>query len=123
MAGVPIPESVQFPSIVPLITGAKKRLQDALYATFLDRQRAVRTARWKLIRTPAEQQVQLFDVGNDPWEMHNLAYDPTHAATLAMMDAKLRERMREMKDPMPVEKLFGPKATSRANETGSHPSN
>ena len=39
MAGVPVPETVQFPSIVPLITGAKKQLHDSLYAAFLDRQR------------------------------------------------------------------------------------
>ncbi len=60
MAGVPVPESVGFPSIVPLITGAKKALHPALYAAFLDRQRAIRTERWKLILTPAAKQVQLF---------------------------------------------------------------
>jgi arylsulfatase A-like enzyme len=106
MAGVPVPEPVQFPSLVPLITGAKKQLNDALYAAFLDRQRAVRTTRWKLIRTPGENQVQLFDVGKDPWEMRNLAADPKHAKTLASLDAKLRALMMEMKDPMPPEQLF-----------------
>ena len=107
MAGVPVPESVQFPSLVPLITGTKKQMYEALYAAFLDRQRAIRTVRWKLIRTPAEKQVQLFDVERDPWEMHNLAGNPKHAATRVMLDAQLRELMRELKDPLPLEKVFG----------------
>ena len=106
MAAVPVPNSVQFPSLVPLITGRKKQLHEALYGAFLDRQRAVRTKEWKLIRTPKESQVQLFNVKRDPWEIHNLAADPKYAATLARLDAKLRDLMREMKDPMPVEQLY-----------------
>jgi len=112
MARIPIPESVQFPSIVPLITGEKKQLQDALYAAFLDRQRAVRTERWKLIRTPKAGAVQLFDIKRDPWEMHNLAGEPKHATTLAALDARLRELMRELHDPLAVEKVFIPTAPS-----------
>ena len=100
MAGIPVPASVQFPSLVPLITGRKLQLHDALYAAFLDRQRAVRTERWKLIRTPQAGEVQLFDMENDPWETLNLAADPRHARTLAQLDTKLRRLMRQMKDPM-----------------------
>jgi choline-sulfatase len=121
MGGVPVSESVQFPSLVPLITGAKKQMYEALYAAFLDRQRAVRTVRWKLIRTPAEKQIQLFDVKHDPWEKHNLAGNPKHAATLAMLDARLRELMRELKDPMPPEKVFGGAPPWSANPTSKGP--
>ena len=106
---------------MPLITGRKQQLHDALYAAFLDRQRAVRTEEWKLIRTPKEGQVQLFHVKRDPWEMRNLAADPKHAATLAMMDAKLRELMVEMKDPMPVEQLFGAPGTTSIKSTEPPP--
>jgi len=107
MAGLSIPETVQFPSIAPLIIGTKMQLHEALYAAFLDRQRAVRTTRWKLIRTPLEKQVQLFDMKKDPWEMRNLASDPRHAPTVFLLDGKLRELMRAMKDPLPEEQLFG----------------
>jgi choline-sulfatase len=106
MANVPLPDTVQFPSIVPLITGAKKEMHDTLYAAFLNRQRAIRTRQWKLIRTPHAGEVQLFDLRRDSWEMRNLASDPKHAATIAMLDAKLRALMREMKDPLPEDQLF-----------------
>ena len=105
MAGVAGPATVQFPSIVPLITGEKRRLQDAVYAAFLDRQRAVRTDRWKLIHTPGAGEVQLFDLKRDPWERTNLAREPRRARILAQLEARLRELMAEMKDPLPLEKL------------------
>jgi choline-sulfatase len=120
MADLPVPGNVQFPSIVPLITGAKKTLHESLYAAFLDRQRAVRTDRWKLIHTPLENQVQLFDIKNDPWERRNLATDPKHAATLAMLNQKLRALMAEMQDPLPPEKLFLPPARSREARVGNN---
>lgn len=99
MSGTPVPASVQFPSIVPLVTGQKTSLHDALYAAYLDRQRAVRTADWKLIRTPPAGEVQLFNLRRDPWERRNLAGDAKHADVLADLDQKLRRLMKEMKDP------------------------
>lgn len=110
MARIPTPATVQFPSIVPLITGEKRQMNEALYAAFLNRQRAVRTMEWKLIRTPPAGEVQLFNVKRDPWETKNLAADAKHANTLALLDEKLRTLMVEMNDPMPVEKVFAAKA-------------
>jgi choline-sulfatase len=115
MAGVPVPDTVQFPSLVPLITGVKRQLHDAIYAAFLDRQRAVRTARWKLIRTPHAQQVQLFDLRRDPWETRNLAADPKHTATREALDERLRELMRQMNDPLPEERVFASSTPMRGS--------
>ena len=41
---------------------------------------------------------ELFDTENDPWEIHNLAGDPVHAARLAAMRARLKAKMSEVKD-------------------------
>lgn len=108
MAGLPVPASVQFPSLVPLITGEKRRLHDALYGAYLNVQRSVRTEDWKLIRSPREGRTQLFNLREDPWERDNLAGDPRHAATQAALDARLRQLMREMKDPLSPEQLDAP---------------
>jgi choline-sulfatase len=100
MAGVAMPETVDFPSLVPLITGRKRELHESIYAAFLDRQRAIRTRRWKLIHSPAVGQVQLFDIRRDPWERRNLAADPRHASTLAALKEKLGEMMAGEDDPL-----------------------
>jgi hypothetical protein len=44
---------------------------------------------------PAEE---LFDLQADPWEIHNLAGDPAHAERLAMMRARLKAKMSDVKD-------------------------
>ena len=107
LAGVPIPESVQFPSIAPLIRGEKRELHSALYGAFLNKQRSVRTRDWKLIRTPGAGEVQLFHVSQDPWETKNLAADRRHASTLADLDTRLRTLMVEMNDPLRPDQIFG----------------
>lgn len=105
MAGVAIPASVQFPSLKPLITGARKRLYDSIYGAFMDLQRSVRTDDWKLIRTPPARVVQLFDLRRDPWETHNLAADPKNARIVADLDQRLNHWMKELGDPMTPEQL------------------
>lgn len=99
MANVPIPPTVQFPSLVPLIIGDKTKIYDALYFAFIDRQRAVRVGDWKLIRTPASKQIQLFNVTRDPWETQNLA-DGKDAERIPALDARLHQLMGETNDPL-----------------------
>jgi arylsulfatase A-like enzyme len=98
MAGFPTPATVQFPSIVPLITGAKKQMYDALYFAFLNRQRAVRSGDWKLIRTPPCNEVQLFNLKRDPSEQRNLA--DQNPKIVRQLDHQLRKLMLDLKDPM-----------------------
>ena len=40
----------------------------------------------------------LFDTQADPWEVHNLADAPAHAERLALMSARLKAKMSEIKD-------------------------
>lgn len=107
MAGAPVPTSVQFPSIVPLITGEQKRGEVALYGAYLNVQRSVRTDEWKLIRTPKEGQVQLFRIRKDPWEQRNLAANPKYASVVERLDAQLRELMILNQDPLMARQVLG----------------
>jgi choline-sulfatase len=105
MARVPAPETVQHPSLVPLLTGEKSSLYDDLYAGYIDRQRMVRTDRWKLTITPAAGVVQLFDLKADPWETDNRAASTASDPVIDDLYARLTRWMRETGDPMPVARL------------------
>ena len=95
MAGVEAPEAMQGSSLVPLVAGQKPEWRtDFFYEHLFKHARipcteAVRDPQYKYIRfvdsVPLYE--ELYDLGSDPDEAHNLAGKPEHAATL--------ERMRE----------------------------
>ena len=76
LAGIPIPETVEGYSLV----SAHRR--DHLYCEHWEDDRAmrmIRTGRYKLIWYPVGSRFQLFDLEEDPQEMHDLAGDPAYA--------------------------------------------
>lgn len=105
MAGVEMPASVQFPSLVPLLAGQKERLYDSIYGAYRDLQRMVRTERYKLIRYPHVNEVQLFDLDEDPWETKDLAEEPRSAKTVRELDAALRRWMELTGDELALDPL------------------
>ena len=60
--------------------------------------RAVRDERWKLIRYPPINHVQLFDLANDPQEVKNLAEDPKHQARIEQLTAEMEEWQKKLND-------------------------
>ena len=46
--------------------------------------------------------LELYDLEQDPWELHDLAAEPEHAAKLAEMGARLDAWMRDNRDPLYV---------------------
>jgi choline-sulfatase len=105
MARVETPGTVQFPSLVPLLTGREERLYDSIYGAYRDLQRMIRTERFKLIRYPHVKEVQLFDLQEDPWETKDLAEDPRHADTVRSLDEQLRRWMKETGDRLSLDRL------------------
>ncbi len=91
LAGLETPETVESESLVPLIKRRGKAGRESVFGAYKDGQRMVRDDRWKLIRYPYADEVQLFDLQDDPWEINNLASDPAHAGTIAELDEKLSE--------------------------------
>jgi len=109
LAGLVTPSSMHGQSLVPLLQGRKTTwrksfLYEAPVPCLGSRPLlAVRTDRWKLIRTFETQACakvmfeELYDLKNDPEEMQNLANDSKHAriqATLAQAMARYRNRLR-----------------------------
>ncbi len=109
LAGVDIPETVESKSLVPLLNGKKKKINDAIYGSYKSFQRMVRTQDYKLIIYPIARQVQLFDMKKDPLEKNNLAHDPRYAPKIKQLRAKLKELQKEVGDTLDLDNPPKPK--------------
>lgn len=91
LAGIEIPETVQYQSLKPVIDDAAAGGRSHLYFAFMEWQRAIRDDRYKLIAycVAGERTTQLFDLHADPAETHNLASRAEHAKTLARLRGEL----------------------------------
>lgn len=101
LCGVPIPEKVEGKSIVPIIQGKAPGVRDSVFLAYKV-QRAVRTDRWKLIRYTHINKSQLFDMSEDPHEIHDLAGDPKHAPKVKELMQLLRQWQKKLDDKMPL---------------------
>ena len=91
LLGAPAPATVEGRSLVPAMHDPQEKVRDALYFAYSGLMRSVRDQRFKLIEYIArgERHTQLFDLQNDPIEMHNLASEPAYAARLAELRREL----------------------------------
>ena len=88
LADIPIPDSVEGLS---LLSDTRRK---HLYGEWREDDGATRTLRdqrYKLIYYPVGNRVQLFDLREDPDELHNLADDPAHANVREDLIAKMVE--------------------------------
>ncbi len=105
LAGVPIPPSVEFPSLATLLHGNGGPPHDAVFSYYQQYQRMVRTGQHKLIVYPKAGVAQLFDIGKDPWEIVNLAGDPEYGAVRANLLTRLRKFQKDLGDDLPPVEL------------------
>ena len=80
--------------------------RDTVYSLYKDTQRMVKDKTWKYIRYrtsshtgEGSDEVQLFCLEKDSWEIHNLAYDAEYADKVKEMQAKLHQWMLQANDP------------------------
>ncbi len=134
MLGIPLPEDAPSEGLdfSRLLRGKNAAWRDALFAEYtpdqlstMDFIRMVRTKNWKLIRTYLNAGGnKLYDLENDPEEMHNLYYlgrhvlkpdeggspRPTvnpHAEILTTLQNRLTEWQKSIKDPaLKLEKIY-----------------
>lgn len=126
MAGVKIPSDIQGESLVPLLKkGGKptsprgketswtvKSWRDAIYYHFYEfpaehaakRHYGIRTMRYKLIHFYNDiDQWELYDLAEDPTEMHNVYGDPRYAKVQKDMHRRLRALQKKYDDPIEEE--------------------
>lgn len=100
MVGIEIPESVQAPSVRPLVKGDKDKVFDSIYGSYRHFQRMLRTDDYKLIYYPMLKKTQLFNVAEDPDELINLANLPEQQSRIENMMAKLEDWKKVVNDPL-----------------------
>lgn len=66
------------------------------------RRKMVRTTAWKYVRDPMGDRDELYDLVNDPWELHNVATNPDHRDVIACLQRKLADWSIETEDARPV---------------------
>lgn len=96
-AGMDVPESVEGRSLLGLYQGDDNWPRDHLFASFHSptshemSTRAIRTQRHKLIHHLLTDEVELFDLRKDPYELNNLAGRPRHASLQKTLMKRLKD--------------------------------
>lgn len=100
--GAATPEGLDGRSLKGIVQGREAGVRETLFTTYRDVQRSVRDDRWKLIRYPQINRSQLFDLKNDPDEMHDLSADTSQAERLQSYMAKLTGWQKDLGDTLPL---------------------
>ncbi|MGL6226010.1 MAG: sulfatase-like hydrolase/transferase [Thermoguttaceae bacterium] len=99
-AGLPIPDHVQFKSLIPLIQDEASPHYDAIYGAYVAQQRMIRQDDFKLILFPDAKEVLLFDLKNDPNEKNNLADQGAYRSRIESMFRLLCDLQQETGDTL-----------------------
>lgn len=91
LAGIDVPDSVQGPSILPIVRGEKDVMNDYIYGSYRHFQRMARSHRYKLVYYPLLKRNVLFDLKNDPWEMNDISKQAGSDIIIEQLTAKLDE--------------------------------
>ncbi len=100
LAGIPIPESVQGKSLLPVLQERSATIHPEVYGHFDQVSRMVRDDRWKLIWYPQIDRLQLFDLARDPHELKDLSAEPRQKDRVARMRANMETWFRSQGDPV-----------------------
>ncbi len=102
LCGFAAPSQTDGRSLTPILRGQADKVRDACFLGYKDLQRAINDGRWKMIRYPQIDKTQLFDLANDPHEMHDLSADSAHAAKVQELMALLVKTQQELGDKCPL---------------------
>jgi arylsulfatase A-like enzyme len=98
LAGLNVPKTVDFKSVLPLIKGEKGNGEKIIFNAYIETQRLVRTDRYKLVHYPKIGRNQLFDLKEDPLETKDLINDPKLEPVKKKLLATLGKKRIELGD-------------------------
>ncbi|WP_432797471.1 sulfatase-like hydrolase/transferase [Poriferisphaera sp. WC338] len=100
-------DQVAFKSLMPLARGDEKKSgYDAIYGAYYGTQRMVRTTDYKMIIYPEAHVVRLYDLIQDPNEMHDLAGDASYRPIMDSLFLEFKSLQKETGDPLDVEPAY-----------------
>lgn len=100
-AGGTVPEWVEFHSLRSFMDGERRESHyGAIYGAYMDLQRMIRAGEYKLIVYPKAGVVKLFNLSEDPLELHDLASEPGHHERIGQLYSDLVHLMSEMGDTL-----------------------
>ncbi len=103
LAGIKIPGSMEFKSLVPALKNPKAAHYSNIYGAFTAmHQRMIRTADYKLVFIPQAHTIYLFDMKKDPHETKNLADDPQYAEVIDKLAKDYLALAGQMNDPLAI---------------------
>ena len=75
LGNVSLPQSIDFKSFLDLVRGKDKKplYPNGIYGAYMDYQRMIRKDGYKLMVYPKVRKILLFDLKNDPFEMHDIS--------------------------------------------------
>ncbi|MFT5368070.1 MAG: arylsulfatase A-like enzyme [Candidatus Latescibacterota bacterium] len=82
--------------------GRRALMQSLQWREAEGRRKMVRTKDWKYVHDPMGDEDELYDLVNDPWELHNVVTDSAHREVLADLRLRLVDWSIEMEDAHPV---------------------
>ncbi len=100
LSGAPVPERVEFNSLMPLLNGKKKQQYKALYGAYMNRQRMVIVGDYKLIMYPTIKVNRLYNLKKDPQEMNDLAGNPEYAGKIVQLKKTFIELQKQTGDTL-----------------------
>jgi arylsulfatase A-like enzyme len=117
LAGLDIPEYVEFRSLLPYAREASPAEQpyNSIYGAYMDRQRMVRAGGFKLIAYPLAGKLRLFDLEEDPDEVRDLSDMEEYRDQLKEMFDRLVRLQAETGDSLSL-KYYFPTMTSSSQE-------
>lgn len=89
LASLDSPPGLDGQSLKPVLDDPATIVHSHVFASYDDKQRMVRSRDWKLVQYSQIGREQLFNLSNDPLEMHDLASDQRHASELRDLRSRL----------------------------------
>lgn len=102
LVGAETPAGIDGRSFADVLSGKKDAHRDVIFCAYQGVQRALREPRYKLLRYPQIDKTQLFDIQNDPDELHDISADADQKDRVKRMLAEMSAQQKIFGDWMPL---------------------